>query len=634
MNSFSIAFNNFKRNIKTYSLYLMSMIFSVLVYYNFVALKYNPDFQVANNSQWIKGASQAVSYLLLIFIIFFIWFSSKFFLKQRKKEIGIYAFMGVSNFQIAFIYAIEVLLIGITAIVVGGFLGVVFCKLFLMMLAKVAILNMKIRFFFSFKAIGETALIFFVIFIINSILGYIDIARSKLIDLFNASKTEEKPAKLNYIKGILAIILIGIGYYFAKNAKGVKFLKDIPLAVGFVTAGTYWLFGSTYSIIMRFVLNRKKILYRGINIVSISNISFRIKSNYRTLATVAILIAVTLTCYGTVSSIKYFSEESNDIQTPYAVSYISNDNNVKKEVKNKIKENNNIVFEESSKFIFVKPNIKTEFSLRNEDTAVIKYSDFVRISTNHEAKKLNKIKKYSLKEKEAFYLDPPTVVASLIDYSEANIEINNENYIIKNSFKTPLFGLGVPTATLVLNDNDYNKLKTTVKEYEFNGIKIDNTENIKDLLSNLQKIQSSDDTFKKSLFASTNKDKSSRSLMGIVYFLGAFLALVFIIATGSIIYFKVISEAYMDKEKFRILRNTGMTEWEANKAVSRQIGLSYILPLIVGIIHSCVAMSVLSNLMSYNIIIPTIKSIIVFAVVYGMYFIGTTKKYMKIVMED
>jgi putative ABC transport system permease protein len=212
MNSFSIAFDNFKRNIKVYSLYIMSMIFSVLVFYNFVALKYNPDFQKANEMHdTIKGVSISVSYLLLLFIIFFIWFSSSFFLNQRKKEIGIYAFMGVTNAQIALIYSIELVFMGITATAVGLILGVVFCKLFIMMLAKVAILNMKIGFFISTKAVVETAVTFLVIFFINAVLGYINISRSKLIDLFNATKREERLPSVNYVKGLLSIIFIFVG---------------------------------------------------------------------------------------------------------------------------------------------------------------------------------------------------------------------------------------------------------------------------------------------------------------------------------------------------------------------------------------------------------------------------------------
>ncbi|MBW9171640.1 ABC transporter permease [Clostridium estertheticum] len=629
MNSFSIAFDNFKRNIKVYSLYIMSMIFSVIVFYNFVALKYNPDFQKANETNsYIKGTSIAVSYLLLLFIIFFIWFSSSFFLNQRKREIGIYAFMGVSNTQIAIIYSIELIFMGITATAVGLILGVVFCKLFLMMLAKVAILNMKIGFFISIKAIIQTTLAFLIIFFVNSVLGYINIVRSKLIDLINASKREERLPKVNYVKGLLSLICIYVGYYFALHARGEKFEGNFLIAIIFVILGTYWFFGSVYSIIMKFIINRKKILYNGVNIVSMSNIAFRIKNNYRTLAAVAILATITLTSYGTVASLRYYVQIRDYIQKPYEISYMSSNDKTKQQVRDKLASSKkDIILEESTEVIIIKPHIYAETNLQLGEYVALKYSDFIKISSDLKVKDLKNFKKEKLSKGEILYVSPPSVVMSLYDYKNVKANINNKDYTIKNTLKTPIFGNSIPLC-LILNDEDYDLLRPTSKVYEFNGIKINNTDNIKLLEKELITIK----PIKDSLHVNVSKDKSFYSVFGIVYFLGAFLSLVFIIATGSIIYFKLISEAYLDKDKYVLLKRLGMTNKEIFRATTRQIGISYLLPLVVGIIHSCVAMSVLSKLIDYNILMPAISSIITFIVVYVGYFIATTRKYMKIVM--
>lgn len=631
MNSFSIAFNNFKRNIKVYSLYIMSMIFSVLVFYNFVELKYNPDFKKAREAtHYINDTSAAVSFLLLLFIIFFIWFASSFFLSQRKKEIGIYAFMGVTNSQIALIYAIELIFIGMTSIAAGLILGVIFCKLFLMMLAKVAILNMKINFFMSVDALIETALVFFIIFFINAVLGYINICRSKLIDLMNAAKKEERLPKVNYLKGILSIICILIGYHFARQATGDKFTTDLPIAIIFVVIGTYWFFGAFYSIIMKFIISRKKILYNGVNIVSMTNIAFRIKNNYRTLAVVAILAAITLTSYGTVASLKYFIEIRDYIQSPYTISYISPDSNVKQQVINKINEHKRkINFEEDTEILLIKPHLYLNSKLPDDDeTVAIKYSDFIKISSDLNAKDLSSLKKEEPSRGETIYIQTPIVVMSIFNYKNVKVSLNNKKYIIKDTFKTPLFGNGVPLSCMVMNDKDYELIKQDSQAYKFCGIKLSGTGNMKALKEELRSISS----IEKTVFVSMGTSSTNYSIFGIIYFLGAFLALVFIIATGSIIYFKLVSEAYIDKDKYILLQRVGMTEQETFRAIAKQIAISYVLPLIVGIVHSCVAMSVLSELMNYNIMVPAVKSILIFIAVYAVYFIATTRKYMKIVM--
>jgi len=139
---------SFRRNVKNYGMYLMAMIFSVATYYNFVSMRYNPQFQKTKDlTIYVQSSSVTASLLMILFLIFFVIYSSNFFLNQRKKEIAVYAFMGIDNYKIAFMFASEGLLLGIMSLVIGLLLGTLFSKLFLMLLAKVALLNMRINFF-------------------------------------------------------------------------------------------------------------------------------------------------------------------------------------------------------------------------------------------------------------------------------------------------------------------------------------------------------------------------------------------------------------------------------------------------------------------------------------------------------
>ncbi len=97
-------------------------------------------------------------------------------------------------------------------------------------------------------------------------------------------------------------------------------------------------------------------------------------------------------------------------------------------------------------------------------------------------------------------------------------------------------------------------------------------------------------------------------------------------ATGNIICFKTLSESFRDKNKYEILKKLGTTDLEIGKAVSKQVGMFFILPPVVGIAHSIVAISVLSDLMKCSLIISTITSIGVFAFMYGLFYIFTRRK--------
>src|SRR5690606_26226099 len=162
---------------------------------------------------------------------------------------------------------------------------------------------------------------------------------------------------------------------------------------------------------------------------------------------------------------------------------------------------------------------------------------------------------------------------------------------------------------------------------QFNGIILDNPENTEDLTYRLAEILPPEARLYTYFIAGT----TLYDLVGIVYFLGAFLFLVFILATGSIIYFKILSESFKDKGKYEMIRKIGTTDIEIRESVSKQVGLFFMMPLVVGVIHSIVAILVLSDLMKYSLIIPTVMSIIVFSIVYFIFYIFTRRKYITVV---
>lgn len=619
MSSFKIAIMNFKRNIKTYSLYLMAMIFSVAAYYNFLSMRYNPQFlEFKEVSTYVEGTSYTASMFMIMFLIFFIAYSSNFFLSQRKKEIGVYAFMGIDNYKIALIFASEGLLLGILSLAIGLIVGILFSKLFMMILAKVALLDMTIKFFISKKAIVGTIIAYSIILTITFLKGYFDIVRTNLIDLLNSLKKEEELPKVNYFKGIASIIIIGVAYFIAVNYEKLGFDITFLVTVLLIVWGTYWLFGSFFSMVIRHYINKKSYLYKGVNIISVSNIAFRIKNNYRTLAAVAVLITTCITCFGTVSSLKYYVGENHKIEVPYTISYISNDEEEIKKV-DEIVENSNhkVELKEKANFLYVP----------DREVVVLKFSDFENILSDLKVENGEKItSKFNLAKGEAIYIERPKTMMSTLE-KQKSIAIGDEKYNIKINTKVPLLGNGVSFPCIVVNNEEYEVLKSQFDESGFNGIILDNPDDTKDLIFKLAETLPRESN----LYGYWVAGATFYDFAGIIYFVGAFLSLVFVFATGSIIYFKTLSESFRDKNKYEILKKLGTTDFEIYKSVSKQVGIFFILPLIVGAIHSTVAISVLSDLMNYSLIVPTIISIVVFAIVYGIFYIFTTKKFISVV---
>lgn len=618
MSSFKLTIMNFRRNIKTYGMYLMAMIFSVATYYNFVSMRYNPQFQETRDlTIYVQSSSVTASLLMILFLVFFIMYSSNFFLNQRKKEIGVYAFMGIDNYKIAFMFALEGLLLGIMSLVMGLLLGTLFSKLFLMLLAKAALLKMRIDFFISKKALIETIIVYSVILFIAFLKGYINIIRTNLIDLMNTLKKVEELPKVNYLKGFASLIIIGVAYYIAVNYGKFGFGNALLWTVILVIIGTYWLFGSFLSMIIRYFIRRKKFLYRGTNIISFSNIAFRIKDNYRTFAAVAVLITTCITSFGTVSSLKYFVDENHKIEVPYTVTYISSNQEEIDRVDEIIENSShNIELREKANFLYIP----------DTQVVVVKLSTFQRVLTDLNVKDRDKIiSKIGLLEEEVAYIERPGVFMNMLE--KKDVKVGDKTYKIKAQTKAPLFGRGVPFPCLVVSDGEYEALRLKFEEKQFNGIILDNPENTKDLTFKLAEILPGES----GLYTYFMAGAAFYDLVGIVYFLGAFLFLVFVFATGSIIYFKILSESFRDKGKYEILKKIGTTDMEIKEAVSKQVGMFFLMPLIVGIIHSIVAISVLRDLMKYSLIKPTLISIGVFIIVYGIFYIFARRKYINVI---
>lgn len=114
-------------------------------------------------------------------------------------------------------------------------------------------------------------------------------------------------------------------------------------------------------------------------------------------------------------------------------------------------------------------------------------------------------------------------------------------------------------------------------------------------------------------------------------FMGGFLGLVFLAATGSIIYFKQLTEANSDKARYMILYKIGVQKREIHKTVAQQVMFIFALPLIFGIAHCVVALSALSNLLMTNLVVPVASCIGIYIVIYLIYYFFTVNAYYKIV---
>ena len=648
MTLFNLALRNMKRNFKNYSIYFFSMIFSIVIYYAFVAIKFNSQIQqAADGSKKISGALTFASILLILFSALFIIYSNGFFTRKRKKEVGLYSLLGVRKRQIAKMLAYENLFMGLIALVVGIGIGALLSSGFTKLLLVLMDSEMGVHFEIPAAAVLNTALVFFVIILYTSFQGYRLIYRFKLIDLFKADSQGEKVPKGSLVIALLSVIMIGSGYYlasdFAQAAKKLNVrLDSLALIILFLTiAGTWLLFHFFTVILLRIRRKNKNSFYNGMNLVSTSQLLYRIKGNATTLATIAILSAVTLVAIGTSVSLYFNVGKQTEMMYPYSYTYEVTSPEVNKKVDqalNEFKGDHPVEKDLTIKTLQVKGGLhdedkKFDVSKKLDDEnkpTIIAFSEFKKwadtFGRNVEPKlgigEAIQHNLFASLSKKLGFEEKPQVFSLVAGKETIKLKIVKEGeYPLKNAL----------SSAVIVPDQIYQKAlqaNPAQKETKTRLINVKGQKSSKELTAAIDKATNGEDE------NYYNPYRSGMESMGIMIFVGTFVGLVFLIATGSIIYFKQLSEANADKAKYDILRKVGVTPKEMKKGIGKQIAFIFVAPLIVGILHSIFALKTATLIFNVSDKLPLVMSMAAYVLIYVGYYFLTVRSYCNIVRKN
>ncbi|SFA91476.1 FtsX-like permease family protein [Clostridium frigidicarnis] len=636
MSIFSIAFNNFKNNIKLYTMYFIAMIFSVIILFNFETFIYGDTLKYLGdiNENYCEIMIKLIMTILIVFMFFFIWYSTNTFLRKRKKEIGIYAFSGLDSFVIGKIYFVENMMIGVFSCVIGIVVGAILSKFFQMIVLKIAGYSLEVSFDVTPNSIIYTVITFLIIFFIVTTHGFISIYRSKIIELLNASKKYDKMPKINFVMYVVAIASIGVialGYYYSTKAVSVN-MKYFLYSVILIIIGTYGFFGAMMPIIFKFLTNRKDILYKGENIISINNMAYRFKRNYKVYAMVTIIICSTITCLGAAVTIKYSHDEYVNRDSMYTFSFFSSENIEKEKINNKVKEKNDIKYEFQCPVVFCDKNVSTNGQLNDDSVLVVNYEDVVKIlEITGQDNVLKALREGNVTKNNITYIYKTGNLGAIeIGNPTTEYHIGNNTYNIGEKIHAGVFGSILDINMIVVDKEEFLKLKPMGKTGEFYGIKVKDEYKLEDLWNDLK--SSIDKKTTGGYYYVEHLDRIK--WMKFAYAIGGFLFLVFILSSGSIIYMKIYNDASEDKDKYNMLIKIGIAKEDINKAIQREVKLFYIIPLSLALLHSYFAINILSELLKISIIKTYFLTIAICIVVFSVMYVCSVKVFKKIVAID
>lgn len=620
MTLFSLAQKNIQRNLSNYFLYIASMVFSIVIYFTFVTLKYNDEISaLTGTSQKIQGLMNASSIILLFFIVIFIAYSNSFFMKKRKKEVALYSLLGVRKQKIGLMLFFENLVIGLISLALGIVIGFFMSKILLTILVRLMGYEVVANFTFSGQAVLNTAVIFAILFLFTSLQGYRVIYQFKLIDLFHAEKQGEKMPRASVFAAIVGTILVGFGYYtsitdiFTSSIWRFFTILGTPiLVIGVTIVGTYLLFHSVSVFVLTALKKATAWSWKGLNLIGVSQLLYRIRGNAKSLSIIAILSATTITAGGAVFGIYYNTESSVRLAMPNTFMWKGDTVDFSQQ---------DVVYNEA---LNVK-NLRVDNDFSFFEYTLLKESDY-----NHLAKLQSVDRELHIAEGATVLLDTMYDERFSHDFTGEEFKLENgDSFYVEKMYMESVLNFFPAGTVLVVNDKEFEKTNAEDMVMQVVGMKNDLKQQevskvIYDQLSSEQQDS----------FSSVPKSyEESMASVGSLLFVGSFLGLVFLAATGSIIYFKILTEAEEDQAKYAILNKIGVSGKQMVKTIAGQVAVIFGAPLLVGILHSAFALTALSQLFDMDITKPVIIWMLAYTAIYAIYYIFTVRSFYKIVKQ-
>ncbi|MEH7244477.1 ABC transporter permease [Bacillus sp. JJ269] len=625
MTLFSLAKKNIKGNLNNYLLYFFSMVVSVIICYTFNSLLYTPEIKNAVNN--IEDTMSQTSFVLIGVVAVFIGYSNAFFTKKRKKEVGLYSLLGVRKKNIARMLFFENVIIGAITLICGLILGILLSRLFIMLLLKLVGAPVNVSFSIPMEAVMTTTITFTVITIFTSLQSYLLIYRFKLIELFQADKKGEKVPKASIISAVVSIILLAISYRLMFNEMAMLYM---PL----VAIGTYLLFRSLTVYLLKRAQKNKPNYYKGINIIGTSHLLYRVKGNALILTVIALLTTFAIPHLSASFSEYVSTEKVVHEMYPFSYTYLStgeeSDNQIQRVISTD--KNHPITAQLDIPIIQVKGNTSAPFQDKN-DLSV----NLISESVFH---KMNKILKlgdipnlsgeHAIAFKKYIHQQPVSDFAN----HQVNITLSGNNYTFKlNKLERQSISLtsGPELLYMVVTDEMFNTIGNQVRPIKYKTYKVKNAKTTKAASETLTRLVGNDNQMR-TFYKGYTKLKEST---GMKIFIMSSLSVMLIIATGSVIYFKQLTEAHSDKDQYTILRGIGVSKKEIRDTIVKQTAFIFILPVFSGFLNT--SMLIMPIFLRYDMdnikenVLALIYAMTTYGVIYLVYYVLTINSYNRIV---
>lgn len=352
MNLIDLSWRNMKRNFRLYTIYFISMLVGVVIYFTFSGLMFNEDVVAAiQNKENYQTVILIASIIVFLFVVFFILYANSFFMKQRKKEFGMYLLYGMKERQVATMIFFETLFLSAIAVSSGILIGGLLSKFFGAVLMNLMRYNEDISFSFPLEAITLTILLFALLIVIITIQSYFSVRRVQLVELFHAKEKMEKPIKFSFWLALLSIILIVASYYTIMMASETDIWKNqftvtFSATTAALIVGTYLFFRQFSGWILQ-KMSQSNRYFSGNKMLWISSLRFSIRGNTINFTFNSLISAMIIFTVGFIAVDYAIKEEVVKKEFPNHLAFSTQDEETQNEIEQLINDSHPIIAHET-----------------------------------------------------------------------------------------------------------------------------------------------------------------------------------------------------------------------------------------------------------------------------------------------
>ena len=657
-----LALSNLIKNRKLYYPYALATILAIAITYIFTSLTLNPHLDNLTGADSIKAVLGMGLGIVALSSGIIVLYANSFVMKNRSKELGLYSVLGLEKRHLFSMILKETVILGFVTLLLGIGVGALFDKLIYAFLQRLIGESTGLVSTFQVVTIPIVLVIFICIFSLLILVNGFRLLRLNPLQLTKDGLKGEKKGRFLVIQTFLGLGAMGYGYYLALSVKDpVMAIMSFFLAVLLVILGTYLLFNAGTTVVLQLLKKKKNYYYKPNNMISISNLVFRMKKNAVGLATIAILSSMVLVTLVGAASIYAGKKDYLASSAPhdYSVTGTNVDStSTRRAIDDFLVQTGNQVnrkVEVNYLYFGIKEQEKNKLTIFSEnERKVLPKSIFLVFSQSTYKQLTGKDLNLTSNQVGLF-----TKNKTLKD--QKSLSVNSQTYQIHDSLNDFLKGKVPNLFTIIVSDYSYlvvpdmddfqESIKgTATTQATYVGVNVkDPSHDAKknsDLLDKItdketQQLAGQTTGLPKSYFTANSRYDAEGMVNGFVggtFFIGIFLSIIFMLGTVLVIYYKQISEGYEDRERFVILQKIGLDDQQVKKTIRKQVLTVFFLPLIFAFIHLAFAYHMLSLIVRiigvFNPSLMLVVTIIVcgvFFLAYVLVFALTSRSYRRIV---